>query len=532
MMPSASATALQHHRRLLRSVLKVIRRDPRASTYSFHTSRPVCTLNPKLSWDDRSASNDSKNGDGFNTLFRYSEKQSTPLPHKFAKLHARSEEHYPGTADKAVSSMQGQFLQLLMRMTRPRLVLELGCFMGYSAMAMADGMPEESVLYTCEVDSRAADLARDLFEREGYTEAGVKEKKQFTKIELLEGEAMKSLKTLAKNSLKFDVIFLDADKGNYINYFNFILDNDLLADHGYILADNTLFGGLVLNSPSQEDHTNRTSNMPSPPLSPPPRADKSSTEAKRLRRSQKVADYIDEFNRHVKNDLRVDVVLLPVFDGLSVIMKKNAKTPFNAQALTKTSLLNNTTKINESKIVPSLSNTPAAMGDHLLENSDVATTPVAKNGGQPMTVHPLDTTKPATRACALTNTISFEYQFFVNLTLACLTFWAIMTAFKDWKRTRRWICVMDDDSDLVVNTYFSEFRRAYSLPLIGASLVMIGSIMMALNLGSSPLWKLPRWAAALLDGSGYTSIVAGSFYFIIGVLPWEMREFRDSPFNL
>ncbi|KAF9280609.1 hypothetical protein BGZ68_007117 [Mortierella alpina] len=321
MMPSASASALHHHRRMMRAAWQGMRPAPRVATSSFHTSRPASAMNPSF---EKVNSSDSSSKGGFDALFRYSDQHSTPLPEKFATLHASSVEHYPGTADKTISAMQGNLLKLLMRMTRPRVVLELGCFMGYSAMAMADGMPQDSVLYTCELDSRAAQLARDLFEREGYTDQGVKENRQVAKIELMEGEGLASLATLAKSNLKFDAVFIDADKGNYINYFNFIMDNDLLSDHGYILADNTLFQGMVLQSPSQVDQNKNQASLPSPPSSP--RSDASPSDAKKQKAAamwQKTANHIDAFNRHVANDPRVDVVLLPVFDGLSVIMKKS-----------------------------------------------------------------------------------------------------------------------------------------------------------------------------------------------------------------
>ncbi|KAF9989298.1 hypothetical protein BGZ75_006849 [Mortierella antarctica] len=332
MMPSASASALHHHRRMMRAAWQGMRPAPRVATSSFHTSRPAAAMYPSFEGanSSSSSSSDSNSKSGFDALFRYSDQHSTPLPEKFATLHASSVEHYPGTADKTISAMQGHLLKLLMRMTRPKVVLELGCFMGYSAMAMADGMPDGSVLYTCELDSRAAQLARDLFEREGYNDLGVSENRQVAKIELLEGDGLASLKTLAKSKLKFDAVFIDADKGNYINYYNFIMDNDLLSDHGYILSDNTLFKGMVLQSPSQEDQAKNQVSLPSPPSSPPlsPRSDASPSDAKKQKAAvmfQKTANHVDAFNRHVANDPRVDVVLLPVFDGLSVIMKKSNK---------------------------------------------------------------------------------------------------------------------------------------------------------------------------------------------------------------
>jgi len=166
----------------------------------FHSSRTFAALNPSLNTDQDTGS-----------IFRYSEQHSTPLPDKFARLHASSIAAYPTSADKTVSALQGRLLQLLMRMTRPRLVLELGCFMGYSAMAMADGMSEGTTLYTCEKDAKAAHLARDLFVRHGYHTSSAEGTRQPVSIELLEGEAMNSLQDLARKRLQFDAVFLGMD---------------------------------------------------------------------------------------------------------------------------------------------------------------------------------------------------------------------------------------------------------------------------------------------------------------------------------
>ncbi|KAF9350615.1 hypothetical protein BGX34_001077 [Mortierella sp. NVP85] len=293
----------------VRKTAKAIK--PTRSVCGFHSSRTFAALNPSLDTDQDTGS-----------IFRYSEQHSTSLPDKFAHLHASSIAAYPTSADKTVSALQGRLLQLLMRMTRPRLVLELGCFMGYSAMAMADGMPEGTTLYTCEKDAKAAHLARDLFVRHGYHTSSAEG--QPVSIELLEGEAMKSLQDLASKGLQFDAVFLDADKGNYINYFNFILDNDLLTPHGYILADNVLFRGMVLQSQAERD------SLPSPPASPQlaPQSDGSGSGLKQKRAktsSQRTADHVDAFNKHVKDDPRVEVVVLPIFDGLSIIMKRQGK---------------------------------------------------------------------------------------------------------------------------------------------------------------------------------------------------------------
>ncbi|KAG0365284.1 hypothetical protein BGZ54_006687 [Gamsiella multidivaricata] len=258
------------------------------------------------------------------SIFRYCELHSTSLPDKHATLHANSVTLYAGAADKAVSALQGQLLQMLMRITRPYMVLELGCFMGYSAMAMADGMPRNSKLYTCEKDAKAAQLARELFMRHGYDHFSPEHTRQPVEIELLEGDAMSSLKVLSRNKIKFDVVFLDADKGSYVKYLNFILDHNLLAPDGYILADNVLFRGLVLQS--NDSQAGASSLPPTPPPSPPlpPQSTNSqSGNRKESSKFQRTANQMDSFNKYVKNDPRVSVVVLPVFDGLSVIMRKN-----------------------------------------------------------------------------------------------------------------------------------------------------------------------------------------------------------------
>ncbi|KAF9320658.1 hypothetical protein BG003_005407 [Podila horticola] len=271
----------------------------------FHSACLNWAMVPSLSTDNKT---DSTTAD---PLFYYSQALSSPLPAKFKELHASSVQHYPATADKTVSDLQGQFLRLLMRMTRPRRVLELGCFMGYSAMAMADGMTPDGVLYTCEKDTQAAHLARELFDKEGYTG-----KRGKATIELLEGDALASLEMLAKNELQFDAIFIDADKGGYIKYFEHIMDNGLLSKDGYILADNVLFRGMVLNS--------STGDLPSPPPSPTLLPTDGEASRKRSKSSlQKAANHMDAFNRHIRSDPRVEVVVLPVFDGLSVIMHKS-----------------------------------------------------------------------------------------------------------------------------------------------------------------------------------------------------------------
>ncbi|KAG0277241.1 hypothetical protein BGZ96_002949, partial [Linnemannia gamsii] len=200
---------------------------------------------------------------------------------------------------------------MLMRLKQPKRVLELGTFMGYSAVAVADGMPKGGVIYTCEKDPKAARLSRELFEEHAYspstTDREVKERKDVA-IEVVEGDGMAGLALLARRNLRFDAVFLDADKVNYVNYYNFILDNDMLTDEGYILADNVLFHGLILDSDQRRRKTTAAASSPF-----------SSTSSVFLKGNdnkdgnsdydnwgfelfQKFADHVDIFNKHVRSD--------------------------------------------------------------------------------------------------------------------------------------------------------------------------------------------------------------------------------------
>ncbi|KAK3826418.1 MAG: O-methyltransferase-domain-containing protein [Linnemannia gamsii] len=296
----------------------------------FHVSALHRTLNPSLTDPSHSSSSTThvSHDNKEEQLFLYSSQHSTPLPDKFDRLHAHSMQVYPTTAGKTVSALQGHFQQILMRLTKPKAVLELGTFMGYSAMAMADGMPKGAVLYTCEKDPKAAQLSRELFEEHAYSPStkGQNVERKDATIEIVEGDGLSSLALLAQRKLRFDAVFLDADKSNYVNYYNFILDNDMLNDDGYILADNVLFSGLVLNTEERRRRQAAAAAAGSSSSSKGKGKGKKEKDAKdgewTSEAFQKFADHIDTFNKHVCSDPRVDVVLLPAFDGLSLIMKK------------------------------------------------------------------------------------------------------------------------------------------------------------------------------------------------------------------
>lgn len=173
---------------------------------------------------------------------------------------------------------EGQTLKMFVYMSRAQRVLDIGMFTGYSALAMAEALPPDGRVVACEVDPYVADFAQALFQGSPH---GAK-----IRIEL--GSAHLTLDKLSAGGEVFDLVFIDADKKEYVQYFQKLLDSDLLAPHGFICVDNTLYQGQVY-LPQDE----RTPN----------------------------GEAIAEFNRFVKNDPRVEQVLLPVRDGLTIIRR-------------------------------------------------------------------------------------------------------------------------------------------------------------------------------------------------------------------
>lgn len=174
--------------------------------------------------------------------------------------------------------LEGQVLKMFVHMTRAKSVLEIGMFTGYSALAMAEALPDDGRLIACEIDQYAANIAKSAFQA---SPCG-------NKIHVELGPALETLRKLAMAQESFDLVFIDGDKTEYIQYFQTLLDSHLLAPHGFICVDNTLLQG-------------------QPYLS----GDK---------RSQN-GEAIAQFNRLVKDDPRVEQVLLPVRDGLTIIRR-------------------------------------------------------------------------------------------------------------------------------------------------------------------------------------------------------------------
>lgn len=171
--------------------------------------------------------------------------------------------------------VEGQTLKFFVHLTRAKRVLEIGMFTGYSALAMAEALPDDGQVIACEVDPFVAELALQCF----------KESPHGHKISVKVAPALSTLKELADAGEVFDLVFIDADKAGYLDYLNLLLEGNLLAPNGAICADNTLMQG----QPYLQGET--TANGAA----------------------------IAQFNEAVAADPRVEQVLLPLRDGLTLI---------------------------------------------------------------------------------------------------------------------------------------------------------------------------------------------------------------------
>jgi len=138
-----------------------------------------------------------------------------------------------------VGRIEGRFLKMLVRLTGARRILEIGMFTGYSALMMAEGLPDDGHLITCDVNPEAEAIAQRYFN----------ESPDAHKIEIRMGPALDTIKSLSE---PIDIVFIDADKTNYSNYYEAIMP--LVKPGGLIVADNVLWSGRVLDPQSEDDH--------------------------------------------------------------------------------------------------------------------------------------------------------------------------------------------------------------------------------------------------------------------------------------
>ena len=170
--------------------------------------------------------------------------------------------------------LQGRLLKMLVQLARPQRVLEIGTFAGYSALCMAEGLGDGALLHTYEIDDELEDFTRPWIEGSPYGD----------KVRLHIGNALKEVPQLGE---VFDFVFMDGDKRQYMEYYEMILQHT--SPGALILADNTLWDGHVVDKVYLNDR-------------------------------QTVA--INEFNAFVATDKRVEKLILPLRDGLTMIRKK------------------------------------------------------------------------------------------------------------------------------------------------------------------------------------------------------------------
>jgi caffeoyl-CoA O-methyltransferase len=197
---------------------------------------------------------------------KYSKSDSDELKHLIASSNELLE-----YIDMLSGPIVGGLLQLLIKISKAKTVLEIGTFTGYSAIKMAEALPEDGEVYTLEMNLKYQKIAESHFKKSLHA----------NKIRLIKGNAQQTLDLL---DVTFDLVYLDGDKLRYQFYVDKVLPK--LISGGLIVADNVLWDGAVLNP---QDH-----------------------------KSQSIAD----FNRNMKLDSRVEVILLPIRDGLSIIRKK------------------------------------------------------------------------------------------------------------------------------------------------------------------------------------------------------------------
>lgn len=174
----------------------------------------------------------------------------------------------------ASGHLQGRLLKMLVRMIRPKNILEVGTFSGYSAICLAEGLERGGMVYTYEINDELEDFTRPWIEGSPVAD----------RIRFIIGDA---LTEAPKLGVEFDMAFIDGDKRTYIDTYEMALN--LLRPGGFILADNTLWDGHVLEKPRPSDRQTAG---------------------------------IEAFNDHVAADSRVEKVILPLRDGLTLIRKK------------------------------------------------------------------------------------------------------------------------------------------------------------------------------------------------------------------
>lgn len=171
-------------------------------------------------------------------------------------------------------NIQGRLLKMLATMIKPLNILEIGTYTGYSALCLAEGAPKDAKIYTIEIDD----------EMEGFITKYLQESEYGHKVELKIGDALQLMNKYEDDF--FDLIFIDANKRDYLSYYHIAIEK--LKKGGVILADNTLWNGKVVEDKFHKDEQTCG---------------------------------VMKFNNHIKDDTRIEKVILPIRDGLTIIRK-------------------------------------------------------------------------------------------------------------------------------------------------------------------------------------------------------------------
>lgn len=170
--------------------------------------------------------------------------------------------------------LQGRVLSILTKMIAPKAILEIGTYTGYSALCMAEGLTQDGKIITIDKNEELEDRVKSYFSESEYT----------SQIDFRIGNALEIIPLLKEN---FDLVFIDADKTNYLNYYTLIIDK--LASGSFIIADNVLWSGKVINKATSDTDEDTLALL--------------------------------EFNELIQKDSRVENVLFPIRDGLMIIRK-------------------------------------------------------------------------------------------------------------------------------------------------------------------------------------------------------------------
>lgn len=206
-------------------------------------------------------------------LSDYCENSTSPESEILSQLNR--ETHLKVVSPRMLSGhLQGRFLSLISKLQQPTLIVEIGTYTGYSALCLAEGLKNNGKLITIDVNEETSAVAKSFIEKTDYA----------NKIELVLADAKSYIPTIEES---IDLVFIDADKKNYLNYYHLVIDQ--LNQGGLIIADNVLWSGKITMPEVEMD---------------------------------KETLALHQFNQFVQQDDRVDNLLLPIRDGLMVVRKK------------------------------------------------------------------------------------------------------------------------------------------------------------------------------------------------------------------